>query len=96
MTHVRRPQMVGVLLLRRRRRRWWRVRSPVCGCVFVQAAVLERGAVGLAQAVEIVQLAEDGGVETVGEIAGWRTKPRPGGIGASQAAFVRGEGARER
>lgn len=58
--------------------------------------MLERGAVGLAQAVEIVQLAEDGGVETVGEIAGWRTKPRPGGIGASQAAFVRGEGARER
>ena len=87
MTHVRRPQMVGVLLLLLlllRRRRWWRVKSRVCGCVFVQAAVLKRGVVGLAQAIETVQLVEDGGVETVGEIVGWRTKPRP----AAQFSFL--------
>ena len=77
--------------------------------------MLESGVVGLAQAVETVQLVEDGGAETVGEIVGWRTKPRPAaqfsflesytrygrlkgvcGIGASQAAFVRGEGAHEK
>ena len=46
--------------------------------------MLECGAVGLAQAVEIVQLVEDGGVETVGEIVGWRTKPRP----AAQFSFL--------
>ena len=59
MAHVRWPQMVGVLLLQRLRRRC--VRSPVCGCVFVRAAMLERGVAGLAQAVETVRLVEDGG-----------------------------------
>lgn len=62
MAHARRPQMVVVLLLLlRRRRQWWCARSPVCGCVFVRAAVLKRGVAGLAQAVETVQLVEDGG-----------------------------------
>jgi hypothetical protein len=61
MAHVRWPQMVGLLLLLRRWRRWWWVRSPVCGRIFVRAAVLKRGVAGLAQAVETVQLVEDGG-----------------------------------